>query len=95
MVCAMNMKSLGRRKCATGVLLDLGRHWRRSVQQHQSPAPAQAVLIKPSPFDPSSEAADVNEVETTSPPALPPRSPDTSTSAETTKPTKKASHEAP
>ncbi|KAL1486760.1 hypothetical protein MTO96_008745 [Rhipicephalus appendiculatus] len=33
-------------------VLDLGRHWRRSVQQHQSPAPAQAVLIKPSPFDP-------------------------------------------
>ncbi|KAH6940571.1 hypothetical protein HPB50_001636 [Hyalomma asiaticum] len=58
--------------CATGNgVLELGRHWRRSVQQHQSPSPAQAVLIKPSPFDPSSEAADLNEVETTSPPSPP------------------------
>ncbi|KAH9366069.1 hypothetical protein HPB48_000513 [Haemaphysalis longicornis] len=69
----------------------MGRHWRRSVQP-QPPAAAQAVMIKPPPFDPSSEAADVNEVESTS--AAPPshsRSPGSSSASDTPKPTKKAS----
>lgn len=46
-------------------VVSMGRHWRRSVQP-QPPAAAQAVMIKPPPFDPSSDAADVNEIESTS-----------------------------
>ncbi|XP_077549499.1 tyrosine-protein kinase transmembrane receptor Ror-like [Haemaphysalis longicornis] len=72
-------------------VVSMGRHWRRSVQP-QPPAAAQAVMIKPPPFDPSSEAADVNEVESTS--AAPPshsRSPGSSSASDTPKPTKKAS----